>query len=157
MPSCALASSRSPAARAVGKGQRPAMFFNDLLDDSQPKPRPPLARRYVRLGNALALVRQADAVVGDRNLDTRCLTGYVYGYRAARLAMRADRLDGVLDEIRHRLPELTAVANQGQSRIRRIDLERDLRVRDFVKENRRAANVDQRFLMEDGLGHAREG
>src|SRR5215469_15706653 len=65
------------AAGAIVEAQLAAVVFHDLLDDRQTETRAAAARGDVPLGQPIALlVRQADAVVFDRNGDDAVRVGH---------------------------------------------------------------------------------
>src|SRR3990170_1364177 len=56
---------RSPAIGG-GEGHVAAVLLDDLVDDREPEPGALVARRHIGLDDALAILRQAHAVVLDR-------------------------------------------------------------------------------------------
>src|SRR6185369_6552052 len=57
------------AALGRSEGHFAAMFLDDLLDDGEAETGALLARGHVGLGDPLAVLRQTDPVVGDRDRD----------------------------------------------------------------------------------------
>ena len=74
-----------------------------------------------------------------------------------RIGFGFNGFDGILDDVRQRLPQLAAVAHHLQvARFRRI-FEANVGMGDLVQEQGMARNVADRFAPENGLRHAREG
>src|ERR1700712_1558630 len=58
-----------PSVRNAGEVHLAGVFLDDLVDDGEPQPGALLACRNVWFDNALPVLRETDAVVGDLDLD----------------------------------------------------------------------------------------
>ena len=102
-----------------GKNHLAAVFLDDLLDDREAKAGALFARGDIRFDDPLAVLRQADAVVGDRDRDRGAVSlpfaGHPHRDPSAIIIRRGagagfDGFDRVLEHVGHRLPDLMAIA-----------------------------------------------
>lgn len=148
------------AAVAIGKLDNTQVLLDDLLDDGQAQPGAAGAGGHIRLDDPLAVERQADPVVLDRDDDAHALAADADADRAAlalALSPGLNRLDAVLDDVGERLPNLPPVADKLGRRDVMVELEADAGMRNLVEKQRLADDVDERLAPEYRLGHAREG
>src|SRR5690606_38600086 len=127
------------AALLTGEQHFAAMLLDNLVHDRETQPGALLARRDIGLDDALAIGREANAIVRDRNFDELVLSENLHLDFASIIGVLSggpgvDRLDRVLEDIGCGLPELMPVAGEtglvAGSRKRKIDVG----PRDFLQE-----------------------
>src|SRR6516225_8782951 len=148
---------------AIFQHQLALVIFHDLLDDCEAQARSLGARRHVGLRKPFAaLPRQPSAVVfhdhgrlarlnGDRYVD---MTGRA---RPAVGDSRFDRLDGVFDDVHHRLADESCVTANRYGIGGKNRLEDELGMSGALQEYRLARDLVQIFRLEHCRRHPCEG